>query len=262
MVTEWIRNIIIYFSRYFSQKVYRESFINVQSELGYEILKLENKCIDNNSSGVFIHRLTNDTSNIADIFNVLNIYLTNILTDLGIFGAVFIINKKIFVFLAIMIIVIYIIDKRRVILLNERDKEFRKRSENVSGFVGELVRGVRDIKMLSAENSFMNELHDKVVDLNQYRYMMMATDRNYNLLRGTYHDLFDVSMMFLLVYFIYIGEITIASALVVHNYMNRVTSIVGYGSMLLEKVKSFNLSAKRIFNISFRRIWCCYRRFK
>ncbi len=249
LFTELIRNVIVFFNKYFSQKVYRESFINIQSELGKEILKLENQCIDRNSSGVFIQRLTNDTSSIADIFNVLNIYLTNILTDIGIFGAIFIINKKIFLFVIIMVIVIYLIDRRRVILLNERDKEFRKKNENVSGFVGEIVRGIRDIKMLSAEDNFMDELHDKVVDLNQYRYMMMSADRNYSLLRNTYHDLFDMAVIFLLVYFIFTNELTIASALVIHNYMGRVTNIVGYGGMLMEKIKNFNLSSTRIFNI-------------
>jgi ABC-type multidrug transport system fused ATPase/permease subunit len=62
-------------------------------------------------------------------------------------------------------------------------------------------------------------------------------------------DLFDTAMIFLLVYFIFINELTIASALVIHNYMSRVTSIVNYFSMLLENLKSFNLSATRVFNI-------------
>ncbi len=249
LLIELLRNVVIFLNRYFSQKVYRESFINVQSELGKEILKLENQCIDNNSSGVFIQRLTNDTSSIADIFNVLNIYLTNIFTDIGIFVAIFIINKKIFLFVLIMVFIIYLIDRRRVNLLNERDKEFRKKNENVSGFIGEIVRGIRDIKMLSAEDNFMDELHNKVVDLNQYRYMMMSADRNYTLLRNTYHDLFDMAVVFLLVYLIFTNELTISTALVIHNYMGRVTNIVGYGGMLMEKIKNFNLSSTRIFNI-------------
>lgn len=248
-VIEIIRNLVSYCTQYFAQKIYRESFIAIQSDLGMEIMRLENQCIDKNSSGVFIQRLINDTSNIADVFNVLNIYLTHILTNIGIFVAIFIINKKVFLFLLFMITIIYVIERRRTTIYNARDKEFRQKNENVSGFIGELVRGVRDIKMLNAEHSFMNELYHKVTDLNQYRYQMTATDRNYNFIRGSFHDLFDIGMTFLLVYFIYVHEITMASALVVHNYMNRVTSIVNYFGMMLEKLKSFNLSATRIFNI-------------
>ena len=249
LVTELFRNCVVYLTNFFSQKIYRETFISVQSDLGYEILKLQNKCIDDNSSGVFIQRLTSDTSNIADVFNVLNIYLTHVLTDIGIFAAIFFINKKVFLFVFIMTFIIYLIESRRVKILNERDKEFRKKNENVSGFVGELVRGVRDIKMLGAENSFMNELHKKIIDLNKYRYKMMSTNRNYTFIRGTYYDLFNTTLIFFLVYLIYTGELLLASGLIINNYMNRVVSIVNYFSILLEKLKSFNLSSVRIFNI-------------
>jgi len=249
MGVEWFRNIVNYFARYFSQVIYRETFTILQTELGRVILNLENTCLDNNSSGVFIQRLTNDTSKIAEVFNVLNTYLTNIIINIGIFGAVFIINKVAFLYLIIMILTIYIIEKKRVVILNEEDKLFRKKNENVSGFVSELVRGVRDIKMLYAEDSFMRELNTKIVDLNQQRYAMSKVDRNYSFLRGCLRDLFDTGMIFLLVILILNGELEIASALVIHNYMSRVTSIVDWASMLLEKVKDFNLSSSRIFDI-------------
>lgn len=191
MFIEWTRNITNYISRYFSQVIYRETFTKIQSRLGQEILHLENKCLDENSSGVFIQRLTNDTSKIADIFNVLNMCLSNIITNIGIFGAIFIISKIAFLYLVITLLIIYIVERRRVFLVNKRDKVFRKKNEKVSGFVGELVRGARDIKMLNAEKSFMRELHGKVVDLNNERYAMVRDNRNYSFIRGCLVDLFD-----------------------------------------------------------------------
>lgn len=249
LVVELSRSVSNYFVRLFSQIVYRETFTKIQSALGKEILKLETKTIDENSSGVFIQRLTNDTSKIADIFNVLNIYLTNIITDIGIFAAVFIINKPAFFYLLIMVIIIYFVEKKRVHTFNEKDKVFRKKNEYVSGFVGELVRGIRDIKMLNAEKSFMKELNTKVVDLNKERYAMSKTDRNYSFVRNTLIDFFDTGMIFLLVALIVEKNLAIANAIVIHNYMGRVTSIVNYASLLMEKVKDFNLSSSRIFGI-------------
>lgn len=246
---EFLSNIINYFTRYFSQVIYRETFTVMQSDLGRNILKLENSCIDNNSSGVFIQRLTNDTSKIADIFNVLNIYLTNIITNIGIFGAIFLINKIVFCYLIINILIIYVIENIRMTKFNLQDKIFRKKNEVVSGFVGELVRGVRDIKMLNAENSFMEELNSKVIDLNNQKYLMQKIDRNYSFVRNNFMKLFDTGMIFLLVFLIINDNLDIASALVVHSYMYRVTSIVSWFSMLIEKVKDFNLSSSRIFDI-------------
>ena len=249
LFVELSRSTSNYFLRLFSQIIYRETFTKIQTDLGKEMLKLETKTIDENSSGVFIQRLTNDTSKIADIFNVLNMYLGNVITDIGIFAAVFIINKIAFLYLMIMIIIIYFVEKKRVQIFNEKDKSFRKKNEYVSGFVGELVRGIRDIKMLNAEKSFMKELNTKVIDLNQERYAMSKTDRNYGYIRNTLIDFFDTGMIFLLVGLIAKTHLPIASAIVIHNYTGRVTSIVNYVSILMETVKDFNLSSSRIFSI-------------
>ena len=249
MLIEWGRNIVNHFSRYFSQLIYRETFTVLQSELGREILKLDNSCIDKNSSGVFIQRLTNDTSKIADIFNVVNVYISNIIINIGIFGAVFIISKLAFLYLIIMIFIIFVFEKIRVTLINKEDKTFREKNENVSGFVGELVRGVRDIKMLNAEESFIKELNYKIVDLNNQRYNMSKVDRSYGLICGCLRDLLDTGMIFLLVYLIINNKLEVASGLVIYNYMSKVTSIVHWVSMLFEKVKDFNLSSSRIFDI-------------
>ena len=78
---------------------------------------------------------------------------------------------------------------------------------------------------------------------------MSKIDRNYSLFRNTIVDFADTGMIFLLVALIADKQIAVASAIVVHNYMNRVSSIVNYISMLMEKVKDFNLSSERIFNI-------------
>ena len=246
---ENLRNIIYYFSRGYSQTIYRESFVTIQTALGKEMLKLENKVIDSNSSGVFIQRLTNDTSKLADIFNLLSMNLSNIITDIGIFIAVFIINKYAFIFLVIMTLVTYFVEEKRATIYNEEDKSFRKEGEKVSGFVGEMVRGLRDIKMLNAEDSFLNELHTKVVNLNQKRYDMQDVNRAYYLLIGFIRDLSDFLLILLLVGLITIDQLEVATALIVYNYSGRVSYIVNYIGTLLDGIKDFNLSANRVFDI-------------
>ena len=248
-VIENVRNIVHYLSRGYAQTIYRESFIKIQTELGKEILKLENKVIDDNGSGVFIQRLTNDTSRLADIFNVLNIYLTQIIIDIGIFGAIFIISKPAFIYLVIMTIVLYIVEYIRTKTYSEKDKIYREKTDKASGFVSELIRGIRDIKMLNAESSFINELNSKVKDLNVTRYDMQDVDRRYNFLRGFTRDLTDLLLIILLVILIVNNKLMVANALIIYNYSNRISNIVNYVGMLLDKTKDFNLSSERIFKI-------------
>lgn len=249
LLVEVLRNLILYLIDFFQQRIYRESFINIQTSLGREILKIENACIDENGSGVFIRRLTNDASKIAEIFNVLNTSLTNIITNIGIFTTIFIINKIIFLYLVITSFIIFLIEKKRIMKRNEEDKIYRKNDEKVSGFIGELVRGVRDIKMLNAEDSFIETLHGKIVDLNTQRYSMNQVNRNYNFHQRNLSDLFYTGNTVLSVLLIMANNLTVANALVIHNYMGMLSSVVFFVSMLLEKVKDFNLSSARIFSI-------------
>ena len=192
---ENMRNLMSFISRFFAQTTYRETFVRLQLDLGKSILRLKNSAIDENSSGVFIQRLTTDTSKIADVFNILNYHLLDIVTNIGIFIAVLIVDFRIFLFMIVMVLVIGFFEQKRVSLQNEKDKVFRKENENVSGFIGELVRGVRDIKMKKKKKSFLSELHGKLVHLNNSRYDMGKVNRRYLLITGFLRDLFDLLMI-------------------------------------------------------------------
>lgn len=249
LIVEIFRNTAHYATSYFRQRIFRETFNEIEISLGTEILKIENSCLNENGSGLFIQRLTNDASKVADIFVVLNVYLTNIVTNIGIFLAVFIINKIMFLYLVIMIITIFIVEKKRITIVNNKDKIYRKNHEKLSGFIGELVHGAHDIKMLNAEESFIKELGERITNLNQEKYNMDSINRNYRFISGTLHDLFDAGRIFTSLLLIATGNLTIANALVINNYMSNLASVVFYISEFLEKVKDFNLSSERIFSI-------------
>lgn len=249
LVVELLRNFANYITGYFRQQIYRETYSKIETTLGAEILKIENQSLDEKGSGLFIQRLTNDASKIADIFVVLNIYLTNILTDIGIFLAVFIINKVVFFYLLLTICTIFVVEKKRTNVVNAQDKIYRKKNERVSGFIGELVRGAHDIKMLNAENSFIKELDSKIIDLNNEKYKMDEKNRNYILLSATLSDIFSTGNIILSVFLITQNLLSIPNALVINNYLGRLTSIIYFVSQFLEKVKNFNLSSERVFAI-------------
>ena len=249
-IIEMIHNIIKFSNDYFIQVIYRETFTNTQKALGTEILKLQNKTLDKNSSGVFIQRLISDTGRLSSIFNNLTLNLSNIISNIGILVAVLIINVWAFLFLIFMLFVLIIVRIKESRVYNEKDKEFRKEQEKVSGFTGEVVRGARDIKMLNAENSFLRVMNEKIIMLNQKRYKMMRVIRNYDLLGRSLIDFMDLVFIILLVYLLVQKNLTIPLALVIYNYSGWTTSIIFSLDNLFRVVKDFNLSAKRIFDIT------------
>lgn len=246
---EICRNIINYFAAKSCQVMYRETFIRLQNDLGKSILKLENRVVDNNSSGVFIQRLTGDTSKISDFYNMFIGMSTEIITDIGIFGALFIINKYICLYLVFTLLFVYYLENTRSKIYNDRDKKFRKENEKISGFVGEMVRGVRDIKMLNSEDSFLNSLYEKTKNLNEKKYEMASTNRKYRLVIGNSKDIFNLLLVMLLIMLVGREVLAVANAIVVYNYSSRVSSLTYQLSYLIDGIKDFNLSSTRVSEI-------------
>lgn len=248
-ILNFIDDLLYYFQSKNYQIIFRESYLNIQNTIGREILKLENQVIDNNGTGVFIQRITGDASKLSDIFNFLINNLRAIITNVGIFCAIFIVNKLAFIFLLFQTIIIYFVERESSIKRNDADKKFREKNEKVTSFVSELVRGSRDIKMLNAENSFMEELANKNREANELRYKMGSIGRKYNLATSSIYNISSFLFIALLVYLISKDTLNIATALVLYNYSGRVSNINYYIQNILEQIKNFNLSANRVFNI-------------
>ncbi len=248
-LVEQLNNISSYLIDKYSQLIYRESSSKIQLELGKSILKLENKTIEKYGTGVFIQRITGDTSKLAEIFNVLNECLYGIISSIGIFCAIFLINKIAFIYLLTTIVILFLIERKRVEKYIELDKIFRSKNEKVSGFFSEIIRGVRDIKMLNSEDSFITSLNSKIKDLNCEKYNMGSVNRTYKLFRRFFSDLDDLLLIILLVVLIVKEKIIMANALIIYNYSQKLPEFAYYVGMLLDKVKDFNLSANRVFDI-------------
>ena len=246
---EILKNIMKYFSDYLLNIVYRETFNNIQISLGKEILKLKNKTLDSNSSGFFIQRLMGDTSKLSSIFNIINSNLTEIISSIGILIAVLIINFWIFLYMLIVVILLFVLTNMQWKSFYRFDKMFRGEEDNVSGFTGEVVRGARDIKMLHAENSFINVMNSKIKKLNQTRYKMLSVNRNYNLINDSVIDLSNLLLIIIFIYFITNNIITIPMAIVIYNYSLKNVAVVYVINDLLNCIQNFNLSAERIIDI-------------
>ena len=247
--TETTYNLVNFGERYSAQKIHRESFIDIQKDLGQEILKLENKSLDEHGSGVFIQRLTSDTTRLSEIFNLLGMHISQIVKNIGIFVAIFIINKICFVYLLFMAIVVYLIDKRRAKDRKENNKSVSKKEELATSFVTEMVRGARDIKMLNAEKSFAKELDARIIDANNERYKRGKIDRIWQLIAYDLRELFYLGLIFILIIILKDGKISAAMALVIYNYSGNTSYVTMNISSLLDSIVDFNVSATRVYAI-------------
>ncbi len=238
-----------YFLRGCYQKIYKNLFTGLQSKLSEEILTIKKDCLDKNSSGLFIQRITNDTSVLATLFNDLIFVVGQLLSDVGVFITIFILNKIAFIYFMFWTTLIFIISLNKEKKYVLKDKEFKEENERTTSFISETVRGAKDIKILNAYDSFKDILDSKVEVLNQKRYILDDTFRKWrNMLFFLTHT-FNFLLIPLLAILIYNGEMKIAVGVILYNSMSKVNDFINNSSDLIKTIKGFNLACDRIFSI-------------
>ena len=223
---------------------------DIRSKLGQELLRLEISDIDKNPSGAFIQRLSSDAENLSHVITLGEGYLTNIVTKIGIFITVFIINKTVFFYYflsSLVLIYIEIVKNKKV---NEKQKIRKQAGDKVSTLTGELVRGSRDIKMLNSEKSFLKRFTDLIDESSDKIYAERNTDLVYSSISWTLIDLCIIGLVGLLTILIRNGSLQTAMAVALFSYRNEVLeSVLSAINGLLSTLRDFNLSCERVFEI-------------
>lgn len=239
-----------YFTRRNSQYFNRNTMKNIQTALGKEILKITQTDMDRNPSGMFIQRIINDTSKMTAFFwDGLNC-LMRILASIGALFATLFINRQIFLYYLITSLVLTLLHIRKTKKFGKKDIEFRNKTERVSSLTGELIRGIRDIKMLNAKDSFMNTLEENIESQNQKRFEMSKINALYTYVIETLRILFELILIILLVILVEKEILTMALAIALYNYKSNImTVIIERLAQLLDLTKDFNISCNRVFSI-------------
>ena len=248
-VNEVLYDLFDFLSRRLSVVVYHHTLEILGMDLGKNILKLENNSLDEHGSGAFIQRMTGDTDKLADVFNHLVSMFSSLVKYIGILIAIFIVNKIVFLFTLIILIIRYFIERARTNRRKKDDEISRKAKDSVSSFVGELVRGARDIKMLNSENDFMKEMNYRIKDFNEKRIRMQNISWNYRVFGYWFTDISFLLLIILLAFLIKDKVISISIAMVLYNYVGNVGGSTYLLGDLLEYIKDFNLSCERVKEI-------------
>lgn len=233
-----------------TQMFFRGTTKDIQINAAREILKIELSSIDKKGSGTFIQRINNDTDEMSRIFTRGMGYLTGILTDIGIYVAIYIINKIVFCFFLICSILLTFLHLLKVKKMNEEDRKYREQREKTNSLIGELVRGIRDIKMLYAKESFVEEIDKNIDHLTDSQFAFRNTEINYNCIIDIVYDFGEILLILLFITLMSHNYLSVASALVLYNYRSRVfDNLMKNVGDLLQEVKGFNLSCDRVFSI-------------
>ena len=247
--TEILRNVVMNVNNYFINKYFYAVKKNIQLDVSAKILQIQTSVLQANSSGTFIERAGNDTDTLADIFILGIDYITHLISVIGVLISILFLNVAIFFLYLLFIVLLFLAQKFAAKKIQEKNKIRKKKRDEVSGFLSELVRGAKDIKLLNAEQSFLNKADKVIQELGEANYSWTRTRSWFRFLNGNLRDLLDLGILLLGIYFITRKELEVATMLIILSYRGQIISISSSLESFYDVIKRFELAAERIFEI-------------
>ena len=246
---EIILYIMYYFKSFFYRRIYQKTLINIQKSLAKEILNLEIAEIDKNSSGLFIDRLNKDTQDIAGLFMEYTYWISYIITNVGVLFTVFVLNKYLFVYALISSIVVFIINRKRIAKQYEVQKELKVLQESKTGLTSELVRGIRDIKVLNENNTILKQINEKIEETTKKEVKIINIRNFYNYIENNTRAISDLGFIIIGCFLYNKTLLTIPTFVIIYNYQSKIKNLLTGMVQLSEYNKKFSVSANRVFEI-------------
>lgn len=246
---EIILYVMYYFKSFFYRRIYQKTLINIQKSLAKEILNLEIAEIDKNSSGLFIDRLNKDTQDIAGLFMEYTYWISYIITNVGVLFTVFVLNKYLFVYALISSIVVFIINRKRIAKQYEVQKELKVLQESKTGLTSELVRGIRDIKVLNANNTILKQINEKIEETTKKEVKIINIRNFYNYIENNTRAISDLGFIIIGCFLYNKTLLTIPTFVIIYNYQSKIKNLLTGMVQLSEYNKKFSVSANRVFEV-------------
>ena len=176
-------------------------------------------------------------------------WISYIITNVGVLITVFILNKHLFVYAVITSIVVYFINRKSLGKQYEVQKKLRTIQESKTGLTSELVRGIRDIKVLNANQNILKQTSDKIEETTKEQVHIMNIRRFYSYIENNIRALSDLGLIIIGCYLYSQSLLTIPTFVINYNYQSKIKSLLTGVVQIAEYNKKFNVAADRVYEV-------------
>ncbi|MBQ9010494.1 MAG: ABC transporter ATP-binding protein [Clostridia bacterium] len=230
--------------------VYNKTLTLIEKDLVHETLRITTRCLDQKGAGLFIQRLTQDTSQIATGFNTLADLISQSVEKIGILVAVLILNRLVFAVMIGILVIQAVIETIRTRRLKADGHIYRDANERYTDFVNEMIHGAKDVKLTHSEAAFEGELVRRITDANGKRMRMQNRSAMFSLLRMEIGSFGTYAFVALLAMLIGRGKLPVTDAIILFNYRSNVgVSAIQLIGSLMQFLRDLELSTERVVAI-------------
>ena len=244
-----VLNVLDFVDHILYWKIYRQIMTKLRTAIIREAIKLEVREVDKSSTGVFITRINVDTNEVSFVLGEIISQVTTILTRVGVMGAVFVMNKYMFVYVLIAALVTYAIKRQGLRREYEIKRKTKKLEEEMTSLTGELMRGIRDVKALNAETTALHKMSERIDQTNYGKYKELVVRWRHWFVANSCETLFGLLFFVLAIVLLRHNLATIPIIVVIFNYRSDIIGLVNYSIWVIDYGEQFNLAADRVYEV-------------
>lgn len=231
-------------NRYYDFKIKRK----LQLELTRATLTIDQNILNKENSGTFIERINGATNLSSRLIRIAE-SIFNLLGDLGVLIVVINLDLPIGIAYTILMLISALYDKYSDNVSYKNGEKVYNLVDKTSGFISEIVRGTKDIKILNAEESFLEEADKYMNNANTVRLKSNITDEKLSTISSIISELSKLLIGLIIVYELMNGNLSIESALIIYNYKGTISCLKSDLSSIHFWISNFVLDSNRTYDI-------------
>ncbi len=233
------------------RKSYDTMVVDMRNDLNKTVLETDTASMNEQGTGVFTERLISETANVIDGIDQFLSNMTEIFGVISLSIAFAVISVKMLLLETLFFIIYLFIHWRHIRQFSEDNRRCRSKNEQHSGFVAEMVRAHRDIKLLNCADSFLEMISKSTRENTELVSSMRISYMKYTLFKGEFIGIANLIYMAVLAYMMTAAGMAASTALVLFNYNGRVYSTAGSITGLYDSLVSLRLASERIYQLLF-----------
>ena len=230
-------------------KIHEKLLYDIRYDIIQRLFKLKMKNFDEIPSGKFQERIKNDPEGIFSVFSVVQYNIFNIITEVFMLAYVMYLNIIIGLIYILGIIIIYFYEKYAYEKFEKLEEESKIQREKSGTILNEILRGIRDIKLLGITNK-VNKMASETLDKQSKLDTKISISRM-NIYNTTeiVKDIFIFIIIFLGIFLININKLTLTTFLIIFMYRNDIFSLVFSYTSLKEYLVKYKVAKNRIMEL-------------
>ena len=230
-------------------KIHEKLLYDIRYDIIQRLFKLKIKNFDEIPSGKFQERIKNDPEGIFSVFSVVQYNIFNIITEVFMLAYVMYLNIIIGLIYILGIIIIYFYEKYAYEKYEKLEEESKIQREKSGTILNEILRGIRDIKLLGITNK-VNKITSETLDKQSKLDTKISISRM-NIYNTTeiVKDILIFIIIFLGIFLININKLTLTTFLIIFMYRNDIFSLVFSYTSLKEYLVKYKVAKNRIMEL-------------